>query len=279
MDSIYAEARQELEKRLKVLNPKQIDLELKVYDTMIKSMRERYKQLEAEIQETYGQEFGEYDRIANNIEEIIVQLSGDHPGASLPELFDRMRKTQDYEADKKGFIDTRLSRAEHYSRKYGHLPAFIAILNYEPERHEDGIIKANERHSAVGKTFYSNEAWDEVNKLAYEDGAFLLNSKGKILAVHAEIDYHPAIAKGHPKDKDEVNLQLGFRGHVGLRHPASSFASKNMPGTIVYVLGEEAQQIRRLESGINTASTRQGEAADFTKVLEELGRPHLSQHI
>lgn len=150
-------------------------------------------------------------------------------------------------------------------RKYGHAPAYILVVGFDPERpeHEEHTFGGNySRQNCVGKNVSDSSIFPEMQTVANEDNAVLIKKDGIIHATNVHLTYvePELILKHFLTDKKNADYEsiFGFKQQVHTRHHSSAGASYMMPDTVVYSLGESGH-VRRFYQGIVTFSTHEEE--------------------
>jgi len=209
--------RELLEQIVTEQNPKQIELELCIYDTL------------TEISVAY------HDKITRRAEEVTLAI---HALANEP--IEQV---------------TRKGRASIISvlDKIGrHRPAFIIGFNVDVIQHDKYLWNGNHTNPPVGMSILDPEATPYLNDLARKDNATILDQHGIIRQTRTyltELDLHQV-----PQFFDDTSKSIyeKFRIHANTRHSYSRAASWFMPGTIWYTLSEETSHIYRF-GGVDPA--------------------------
>lgn len=140
--------------------------------------------------------------------------------------------------------------------RYGHAPAYIFLLNFNPynEFHKRHVFDGVHKRECIGKHISDKSVFPEIMKIAYEDNAVVLDRRGFIYATNVQlVDVNPsAIINSY--DKEISHKLFGFHKEVHTRHYSSIGASFHINGSVVYTLGE-AGHVRRFENGKITFST------------------------
>ena len=124
--------------------------------------------------------------------------------------------------------------------EYGHKPAYIFLLNFDQynETHRKHIFDGVHRRECIGKHISEKSVIPEILKIAYEDNAVILDSKGFIYATNVQlVDVNPS-AIINSNDEEISHKMFGFHKEVHTRHYSSIGASFHMKGLVVYTLGE-----------------------------------------
>jgi hypothetical protein len=225
LDLMAGKAR--LEQVLDQIGSNQRELELSVYGLLSSSRMEYTNKQEIELD-------GEIDYLLN----------------SSFEDFDSLKK-----------LDTK-SRFLLWLKQYGHAPAYIVALNFDPEsEHEQHRFRGEEDHIFSGRKFALKDLQDPLKELGYKDGAILVKPNGEIYTVRSQLtNIDP---KAIYVDSEEVDLNdsgtYGFKETVNVRHFSALGASFHLQGLITYTLSEETGNIRRLQKGKITYSTLEEE--------------------
>ncbi|MDO8481225.1 MAG: hypothetical protein Q7S65_05450 [Nanoarchaeota archaeon] len=155
-----------------------------------------------------------------------------------------------------------------WNESYGHAPAYIFVLNFDPanpvhnQKTFGGKLLQREERPALGRKVDINDevCFRDMKRVAYEDNAVLVQVDGTVYGTNVElVEINPQrILTERSSTPGTLQEQLGFRQQVNSRHLYSIGASFEMPGTVVYTLGEGGN-IRRFEKGGITFSTVRGE--------------------
>jgi len=142
--------------------------------------------------------------------------------------------------------------------KYRKAPAYIFVLDFEPEKkeHAEHIFaqEASYHRPCIGKPVSDDSIVGEMDKIAYEDNAILIAENGKITATNVQlVDVNPACIPVNAQVAGQSIDRYGFAERVYSRHYSALSASFQMD-TKVYTLGEEGN-IRRFHKGRITFST------------------------
>jgi hypothetical protein len=142
-----------------------------------------------------------------------------------------------------------------------HAPAFIFVIGYEPQAHEKFI-----EHDTILKddvSIFDRRTEELIQKIAYEDGAVIIDRDGKIVSINSVIPnslIKEVIKRNSelyriPNDAhDPIKLGFGY-GIAGTRQKSSIVASYMMPKTVIYSCSENTGHIRRMWNGFITKST------------------------
>jgi hypothetical protein len=156
------------------------------------------------------------------------------------------------------------SRLLSWLQRFGHSPAYIVALNFDPDsEHEQHRFRGGDDSIFSNRHLSSEELKQPLRELGYRDGAILIRPDGKIYAVRAQltnIDPKAIHAGRDDLDLDDPRV-YGFKGSVNVRHFSALGASFHLPGLVTYTLSEETGDIRRYEKGKITFSTLQDEEA------------------
>ena len=165
-------------------------------------------------------------------------------------------------------------------KKYGHTPAYIFLLNFDPhdESHKKHAFDGIHKRECISRHISDESVVPEIMKISYEDGAVLLDKKGFIYATNIKLEDVNPSAIINSNDEEITKELFGFhRGEVGKRHYSSIGASFHMKGTVVYTLGEEGH-ITRFENGKIIFSTVDEEnSVNIRDSYRDTSRDHAKQ--
>ena len=216
-----------LEKIIDEVNPDQKELELNTYEMMSSARMDYISGLEKEL-----------------------ELEIDNLIKSKPEEYNSFRRFR-----------TR-SRFLSWISKFGHAPAYIVALNFDPEsKHQNHRFQGDLDNLFHGKNLGLSGLQMPLKELGYKDGAILVKNDGTIYAVRAQItnvDPKAIFNGGNKSDLNNPHI-YGFKEPVNVRHFSALGASYHLNGLIAYTLSEETGNIRRFENGKITFSTLQDE--------------------
>lgn len=147
--------------------------------------------------------------------------------------------------------------------KYGHAPAYIVVLNFDPnnKEHREHIFVTNPEKSykryCIGKRVSDPEIFEDFEKIGHEDNAVLIKKDGiinaaNVLLVNVSAAEIPAAKSA--RNQEEVYEILGFATDVHARNLSAIGASYHM-NIPIYVLSEYLHVVRRFENGVITFST------------------------
>jgi len=148
----------------------------------------------------------------------------------------------------------------NWKEKYGHAPAYIFVLNFDPnnpqhKEHSFGAMSGRSFRPCINRNINDQDIIEDIEKIAYEDNAVIIDKKGLILATNIQlVDVNPSAILGEFSKNSDDHKKFGFVHEVHSRHFSSLGASYHIPGSVVYTLGE-AGYIRRFEKGKITFST------------------------
>jgi hypothetical protein len=241
LDKKYTGMKQELSDYLDVtVSPEQKDIESWVFDSMVR-LRDDYDSLmraKSELRKTV-------DDVASNY---------DNANAALELIIEKTQRVQN--------LESRLGIPKDEKMP---APAFIFVLNYNPDS------KLQQQHTFNGDwykqdlRFGTDEAYNELKEVAYMDNAVLIDKEGKLLArkvLLTELDPNKVVKRNGMNEHSSVKMSraLGFRDNqVNARNKNSLAFSEHVyekdNSVVVYVLAEETGNIRRMVNGVITHST------------------------
>ncbi|MFH1505589.1 MAG: hypothetical protein ABIE94_01215 [archaeon] len=141
--------------------------------------------------------------------------------------------------------------------RVAHRPAYIVVLGVNPDdpEHRAHLLNGRYEGACIGKKVGDPKIAKELEKIAYQDGAILVGKDGAILGTNVQLvnvnpmeifldRYDGALPEG-VSCKD----LCGFKGVANTRQYSSIAASYQLPGVVVYTLGEETGVTRRLRWG------------------------------
>ena len=204
-----------------------VNLELRIHDIMLHAVDQYHANLEADLAQA-----------------ISTLSSGDSEAGGL---------SREYQY--KSLVLSMIS-------KYRKAPAYIFVLDFEPEKkeHAEHIFAQNASYHrpCIGKPVSDDSIIGEMGKIAYEDNAILIAEDGKIIATNVQlVDVNPVYIPVSAQVAGQLVDRYGFAESVYSRHYSSLGASFHMD-TTVYTLGEEGN-IRRFHKGRITFSTHDTE--------------------
>lgn len=154
--------------------------------------------------------------------------------------------------------------------KYGHAPAYIFVLNYDPDeaKHKKHVFGGHYERECIGKHVADSDISTELEDISQEDNAILVQEDGIIYATNVQlVNVKPPYMR--KKADVDYNVFYGFAHAVHSRHYSSLGASHHLPGTIVYTLSEKGD-VRRFERGKLTFSTINEENQNCLKNVDFL---------
>lgn len=195
-------------------------------------------------------ELSAYDVMIESIEDYTSNLSKNMDNL----INDIMKNGQTHK-------NTAVEEVKRIIVSFGHLPAYIFVLNFDLSNieHTKRVFKPNYERISVGKRLDDIKIKKDLQKIAYEDGAIIVDSTGRINCTNAQLVNVNPMDIPYIDGKDPYET-IGFKTPVNTRHFSAVGASYHMPGCIVYVLGEQGH-IRRFEKG----------KISFSTVKEEVG--------
>lgn len=195
-----------------------------------------------------------YDTMVKGVNDYHSRYNG-----SMNDLVDKIVKHGD------GYRAAAVAEVQSIIETFGHRPAYIFVLNFDPDdpEHSERIFKPNRDRISVGKKLDDRTIAEDIQKIAYEDGAIIVDQDGRINSTNAQlVNVNPAeIPYIDGKDPYET---IGFKLPVNTRHFSAIGASYHMPSCVVYVLGEHGH-IRRFDEGELSFSTVRYEALNRPK--------------
>ena len=226
-----------------------VDIELTVYDLMTESTQRHQASFQASTA-----------FLRKRLEENVLQGVSD------------LSREQEFEAG-----------VHEIAEKFGHRPAYLVVVNYDPAQHADHIFGADYKDPLVGMNIRSPEAQKEFLRFATQDRALLVDAYGKVVGVKAHlVNINPAdipdarLTNGNGEDPthdrfgfplvselntgyddskgDELSPAIQKKG-ANTRHYSAISASYHMAGAVVYTLSEETRGVRRFRDGKITFST------------------------
>jgi hypothetical protein len=127
------------------------------------------------------------------------------------------------------------------------------------------IMKIPERNAPANVTRHSGgrrpSKGNIVNTVNF-DGAILVDPRGTVLHSGTMIEGLRPRATAHklnPRHLPDLSAQFGFRHKVHMRHIAAIVSSYEFPGTTVFTVSEETDDLHIFESGRIVYSTVRGE--------------------
>lgn len=245
MEIDYSSTRNDLESYLTHEDRKQRDIELWVYDSMVK-IKDEYESLKDSKKRIQG---------------LLDEASQEPDVEYLEKILD------EYKYSKKREIESGC----HDPIKMP-APAFIFVLNYDKDStwHDNHIFNGDWYDEPV--PYDTDKAEKELKKIAYQDNAILMDDDGDMLAKRVLLtSLNPKMLlklNGYDQhSRKDMAKAMGFEdANVNARNKNSltfSFHTRKLkdnPGTVVYTLAEETGNIRRMESGKITHSTYPNES-------------------
>jgi hypothetical protein len=255
----YYEKRHELTSLVNHTHPKQVETELAIFDLMYSTKKDRMKKEDKAIADF----FAKYQSLGLNNNQ------------------------------KNNFI----TEFKHLKKTYKHDTAYsIVIINDDLQDYD---YESHYGKFEISRPCMSHFIGDplirpDLEKLAKEDGAIILDNKGNIIATNTYlVNVNPKTIPDsrlnlYIQDKERYDPRFyGFKQDVSTRHLSALGASYAIPGIIVYTLGEnmdktlddntpiiEYGQIRRYENGLITLSTLISEEKitfkNQAQIIEEL---------
>jgi hypothetical protein len=242
------------------LNPHKYSYELKTYDFMVDLCdKENFK-------------------VMSDLEDIVQTIRENKESKNMSELIKDAKQELLY-----------------WKAKHKHDPAFFIVQNFSIDKGYDykkHLSKYEASKDIIGRHYLDPKIIHNVEKLAYEDGALLLDENQNIVYTHAHlINLNPQalIEKHYPetlrKDYNPNNPKyFGFRQDLNTRHLSALYASFHLPQSIIYTLGERVEildedgeliriddgHIRRYEDGLITFSTYDSELDTVKRSLSIL---------
>jgi len=213
-----------LEKLLDQLSPDNKNIELCIYALITKARRSYNNSVESEL-----------DKIIESVKDSpLINLSKEH----------KMK-----------------SNLLAWKDKFGHAPAYIFVLNYNPEKSEHynhtykGRVLGSDDRDCLGKHILDEKIISEMEEIAYEDCAILVQPDGIIYATNVQlVDVNPTAID---------NLPNFDYSSFHSRHYSALGASFHLD-TVIYTLSESGH-VRRFKSGAITFSTSNKEQ----RIIEE----------
>jgi hypothetical protein len=168
---------------------------------------------------------------------------------------------EDYDSIKKLSVK---SKFYSWLTRYGHAPAYIVCLNFDPESdHESHRFRGDVDDIFKDKKITSKDLKMHLAELGYKDGAMLIKPDGTIYAVKAQLTNIDPKSIIFDKGNEDLSLNdpsnYGFKEVVNVRHFSAIGASYHLKNTLIYTLSEETGNIRRYKGGKITFSTLQDE--------------------
>ncbi len=184
------------------------------------------------------------------------------------------------------------TEALYWKVLHKHDPAFIIVHGFNSVEGFDymkHIGKFTKSDDLTEKNFLDYKVQKTLMRVAYEDGATIIDAQNKIFATHAHMinlnprqiikeRYPESVRPGYSPDSSKY---FGFRQDVNTRHLSALYASFHLEGSVIYTLGERIEvkdekgklvnvedgHIRRYEKGLITFSTFDKEAATVQRSI------------
>lgn len=192
----------------------------------------------------------------------LIILSREKYSAKRHKYIDQIAKTATDDSltaeEKTGRVNT---EAHKLVMKCGHAPAYIFILNFNPEdpNQVKHVCAGTYNRSCVGKSILSDDILDDIYEISNEDNAVVVRQDGIIHATNVQlVDINPQRILGKPASELIKYQELGFTQEVHTRHLCTIGASFHLPNSVDYTLGESGN-VRRYYQGNITFSTLEDE--------------------
>ena len=271
--------RTDLEEIVQVLNPDQLDLELTIYDKIVDSIEMRSKRVLDEAQRAgpeYRTQLKEYNDVLEDAllnPDTLKRLLETPDKATIREILQDAQRVAIEAGGEQRYIQRRASNIHRHADRFGHKPAYIIILNYDPAKHKNSIregtgnftngpiqqLARTRQRTIIGSNIERlvEGKLSEFYGVSFEDGAMLLDNEGNIAATNAEIEIGET---DHDLgDHKSLNEKYGLSAGGNTRQHAALLGSGKMAGTVIYTLGEETPNIRRYYGGKLSGSTDETE--------------------